>query len=93
MAAGPAAPTGSCYHLFAVDPAARGRHVASTLLQAAQERARDLGAEVVRINTNVANVEANNLYAREGFTRHKPIWLPYPGLPLPGYTNLWEKRI
>ena len=83
----------ACYHLFAVDPAARGRHVASTLLQAAQERARDLGAEVVRINTNVANVEANNLYAREGFTRHKPIWLPYPGLPLPGYTNLWEKRI
>ena len=47
----------------------------------------------MRLNTSVANVEANNLYTREGFTRHKPIWLPYPGLPLPGYTNLWEKRL
>ncbi len=83
----------ACYHLFAVDPAARGRHVAGALLAAAAERARDLGASVVRINTSVANVEANNLYTREGFTRHKPIWLPYPGLDLPGYTNLWEKQL
>ena len=82
--------TVACYHLLAVDPAAHGRHVAGALLAAAADRARDLGAGVVRINTSVANVEANNLYAREGFTRHKPIWLPYPGLPLPGYTNLWE---
>ena len=82
--------TVACYHLLAVDPAAHGRHVAGALLAAAADRARDLGASVVRINTSVANVEANNLYAREGFTRHKPIWLPYPGLPLPGYTNLWE---
>ncbi len=88
-------PEGSvaCYHLFAVDPAAHGRHVASALLAAAAKRARDLGASVVRINTSVANVEANNLYAREGFRRRKPIWLPYPGLPLPGYTNLWEKEL
>ena len=83
----------ACYHLLAVDPAAHGRHVASALLAAAAKRARDLGASVVRINTSVANVEANNLYAREGFSRHKPIWLPYPGLPLPGYTNLWEKAL
>lgn len=85
--------TVACYHLLAVDPAAHGRHVASALLAAAAERARDLGASIVRINTSVANVEANNLYAREGFTRHKPIWLPYPGLPLPRYTNLWEKKL
>ena len=83
----------ACFHLLAVNPAAHGRHVASALLAAAEARARDIGASVVRLNTSVANVEANNLYAREGFTRHKPIWLPYPGLPLPGYTNLWEKRL
>ena len=83
----------ACFHLLAVDPAAHGRHVASALLAAAEARARDIGASVVRLNTSVANVEANNLYTREGFTRHKPIWLPYPGLPLPGYTNLWEKRL
>ncbi|WP_322353806.1 alpha/beta fold hydrolase [Paratractidigestivibacter sp.] len=85
-------PTGevACYHLLAVDPAARGRHVARALLAAAGQRARDLGASVVRINTSVANVGANNLYAGAGLTRHKPIWLPYEGLDLPGYTNLWE---
>ena len=83
----------ACFHLLAVDPAAHGRHVASALLAAAEARARDIGASVVRLNTSVANVEANNLYTREGFTRHKPIWLPYPGLPLPGYTNLWEKHL
>ena len=83
----------ACYHLFAVDPAAQGRHVSAALLAAAAGRARELGAHVVRINTSVANVAANNLYAREGFSRHKPVWLPYPGLPLPGWTNLWEKEL
>lgn len=83
----------ACYHLFAVDPAARGRHVSSALLAAAAGRARELGARVVRINTSPANVEANDLYAREGFTQHRPIWMPYPGLDLPGWTNLWEKNL
>lgn len=83
----------ACYHLFAVDPAARGRHVSSALLAAAAGRARELGARVVRINTSPANVEANDLYAREGFTQHRPIWMPYPGLDLPGWTNLWEKDL
>lgn len=83
----------ACYHLFAVDPAAQGRHVSAALLAAAAGRARKLGAHVVRINTSVANVAANKLYAREGFSRHKPVWLPYPGLPLPGWTNLWEKEL
>ena len=81
----------ACYHLFAVDPAARGRGVASALLAAAAERARQIGAHVVRINTSVANVEANSLYAREGFSRHKPVWYPYEGLDLPGWSQLWEK--
>lgn len=83
----------ACYHLLAVDPDARGRHVAAALLAAAAAAARAIGARVVRINTSSANVEANNLYAREGFCRHKTVWLPYPGLPLPGWTNLWEKQL
>ena len=51
---------------------------------------REIGARTVRLNTSVANVPANVLYAGRGFTRHRPLWLPYPGLPLPGWTNLWE---
>ena len=33
------------------------------------------------------------MYTRCGFTRHRPIWLPYPELPMPGWTNLWERRL
>ena len=78
------------WHLLAVDPAARGRGVADALLAAGAQAARELGASVVRINTNVANVPANALYASRGLTRRAPVWLPYPGLPLPGWSNLWE---
>ena len=80
----------AAWHLLAVDPAARGRHVADALLVAGVRGAREIGARTVRLNTSVANVPANVLYAGRGFTRHRPLWLPYPGLPLPGWTNLWE---
>ncbi|MBM6775601.1 bifunctional alpha/beta hydrolase/GNAT family N-acetyltransferase [Olsenella profusa] len=78
------------WHLLAADPSARRRHVGEALLAAGVQAARLLGASVVRLNTNVANVPANALYAAHGFTRHRPLWLPYPGLPLPGWSNLWE---
>ena len=81
------------WHLLAVDPAARGRHVADALLAAGIQAARELGAKVVRISSSTANVPANALYASRGFTRYRPIWLPYPGLPLPGWSNLWELEI
>ena len=81
------------WHLLAADPAAHGRHVADALVAAGVRGARELGARAVRINTNVANVPANALYAGRGFVRHRPIWLPYPGLPLPGWSNLWELRL
>lgn len=83
----------ACWHLLAVDPAARGRHVADALLAAGVRGAREIGARTVRLNTSVANVPANVLYAGRGFTRHRPLWLPYPGLPLPGWTNLWELEL
>ena len=78
------------WHLLAADPAARGRGVADALLAAGARAARKLGASVVRINTSPENVPANALYAGRGLVRHAPVWLPYPGLPLPGWTNLWE---
>lgn len=83
----------ACWHLLAADPAARGRHVADALLAAGARGAREIGARTVRLNTSVANVPANALYASRGFMRHRPLWLPYPGLPLPGWTNLWELEL
>ncbi len=83
----------ACWHLLAVDPAAQGRHVADALVAAGTIGARALGARVVRINTSAANVAANALYASRGLVRHRPLWLPYPGLPLPGWTNLWELEV
>ena len=83
----------ACWHLLAADPAARGRHVADALLVAGVRGAREIGARTVRLNTSVANVPANALYTSRGFTRHRPLWLPYPGLPLPGWTNLWELEL
>ena len=80
-------------HLLAVDPAARGRHVSDALLDAVAREARGEGARVIRLNTSVQGVEANSMYTRCGFTRHRPIWLPYPTLPMPGWTNLWELRL
>ena len=77
----PAAASGS-----AGRPARRFRFAPS----AATVAALDIGARTVRLNTSAANVPANVLYAGRGFTRHRPLWLPYPGLPLPGWTNLWE---
>ena len=83
----------AAWHLLAVDPAARGRHVADALLVAGVRGAREIGSGTVRLNTSVANVPANALYASCGFTRHRPLWLPYPRLPLPGWTNLWELEL
>lgn len=83
----------AAWHLLAVDPAARGRRVADALIVAGVRGAREIGSGRVRLNTSVANVPANALYASCGFTRHRPLWLPYPGLPLPGWTNLWELEL
>ena len=62
-------------------------------LAAMAREARAEGARAVRLNTSVQSVEANAMYTRCGFTRHRPIWLPYPELPMPGWTNLWELRL
>lgn len=80
-------------HLLAADPATRGRHVGDALVAGALEVAREAGARVVRLNTSPQNAIADALYARWGFTLYRPVWLPYPGLPLSGWSNLWERRL
>ena len=67
--------------------------ICNALLCAGIQAARELGAKVVRISSSTANVPANALYPSRGFTRHRPIWLPYPGLPLPCWSNLWELEL
>ncbi|WP_394790918.1 GNAT family N-acetyltransferase/peptidase C39 family protein [Rhodoferax sp.] len=53
---------------IAVDPAARGQGVARRLLEAAIERARAVGASVLRLETRADNRAAQALFTRYGFT-------------------------
>lgn len=55
-----------------VDPAFRGRGIASSLLGAAEAAARDLGALVMRLDTRHDLVEALALYARRGYVDVPP---------------------
>ncbi|WP_318244127.1 MULTISPECIES: GNAT family N-acetyltransferase [Oerskovia] len=59
-------PTAELRRVF-VEPAFRGRGVASALLEAAEAAARGLGAVVVRLDTRHDLVEALALYARRGY--------------------------
>lgn len=79
-------------HLLATDPAARGRGVATALLA---EYARDAiarGCKALRINTSPESL-SNRLYRELGFTLHAPQWFPYEGLPITGWTNVYELRL
>lgn len=77
-------------HLLATSPAARGRGVAHALVGRAVVEARARGCRCIRINTSPENVPANRLYHSLGFRLHRPVWNPYPGLPISGWTNVWE---
>jgi ribosomal protein S18 acetylase RimI-like enzyme len=59
-------PTAELQRVF-VEPAFRGRGIATALLDAAESAARDLGAAVVRLDTRHDLVEALALYARRGY--------------------------
>ncbi|WP_321575218.1 GNAT family N-acetyltransferase [Oerskovia douganii] len=59
-------PTAELRRVF-VDPAFRGRGIATALLDAAESAARDRGALVVRLDTRHDLVEALALYARRGY--------------------------
>ncbi|MEU4669048.1 GNAT family N-acetyltransferase [Amycolatopsis sp. NPDC023774] len=55
-----------------VRPAHRGRGGGARLVAAAEEAARSLGAEVLRLDTRHDLVEARALYARTGYTEVEP---------------------
>ena len=52
-----------------VDPAARRRGVATALLRAARDYARDTGAAKLTLETHVTNAGAQALYEAEGWAR------------------------
>ena len=79
-------------HLLAVDPSARGRGVATALLTAYAREGIARGCKVLRINTSPQSL-SNRLYRELGFVLHRPVWFPYEGLPLTGWTNVYELRL
>ena len=79
-------------HLLATDPAARGRGVATALLAEYARKAIARGCKALRINTSPESL-SNRLYRELGFTLHAPQWFPYEGLPITGWTNVYELRL
>lgn len=71
------------FRMLVVDPAARGRGVAETLVQACADRARARGLQAVAISTQPAMVAARRLYERLGFVRDpERDWSPEAGVEL-----------
>lgn len=79
-------------HLLATDPAARGHGVATALLAEYAREAIARGCKALRINTSPESL-SNRLYHELGFTLHAPQWFPYEGLPITGWTNIYELRL
>lgn len=79
-------------HLLATDPAARGRGVATALLAEYAREAIARGCKALRINTSPESL-SNRFYRELGFTLHAPQWFPYEGLPITGWTNVYELRL
>lgn len=79
-------------HLLATDPAARGRGVATALLAEYAREAIVRGCKALRINTSPESL-SNRLYHELGFTLHAPQWFLYEGLPITGWTNVYELRL
>lgn len=79
-------------HLLATDPAARRGGVATALMAAYAVEAIRHGCVALRINTSPQSL-SNRLYLELGFVPHKPVWFPYEGLPLTGWTNVYELRL
>ena len=79
-------------HILATDPAVRGRGVATALLAAYAREGIARGCRALRINTSPQSL-SNRLYHELGFALHRPVWFPYDGLDLTGWTNLYEIRL
>ena len=55
-----------------VHPDARGNGAATELLTAAENAARDIGAQTIRLTTRKDLVEARAFYAKHGYTEIPP---------------------
>lgn len=76
-------------HLLAVDPAARGRGVATALLAEYAREGLSRGCRALRINTSPQSL-SNRLYHELGFIAYRPVLFPYEGLPLTPWTCVYE---
>jgi len=64
------APRGVVENLY-VDPGARGDGLGSALLAAGEDRLRELGAEIVAVETMAADEAAGEFYAERGYAPHR----------------------
>ena len=80
-------------HLLAVNPAAGRKGIGRALVADLISQARIRGAKAIRLNTSPENVAATCLYHSCGFQTLAPVWLPYEGLPLTGWTVPFEMRL
>jgi ribosomal protein S18 acetylase RimI-like enzyme len=77
-------------HRLAVDPAARGMGLASTLMQQAETVAREQSIAVLRVDTSIDNQATQRLFPKLGYTFAGEIGLDFrPGLRVLCY----EKRL
>jgi ribosomal protein S18 acetylase RimI-like enzyme len=73
----PVPPVGSWYvDALAVAPHARRRGVATALLAAADQRARDMGARALALDTGLENRGAQRLYEAAGFSERTRVEAP-----------------
>jgi ribosomal protein S18 acetylase RimI-like enzyme len=72
--------------MLATLPAARGKGVASALVEECVRRSREAGCTAVRLSTQVPMATAQRVYERLGFTRtDERDWSPVPGMALLTY--------
>lgn len=75
-------------------PQYRGGGVARSMVAFAQKFAEDHpDCIAIRFNTSGQNVPANYVYTRMGFMRYYSILMPYRGLDISDWTNVYEKRL
>lgn len=75
------------FRMLAVEPAAGGRGIGSTLVQAVLDRARDLGATRVVLCSQDRMTSVHRVYERHGFTRlPERDWDPLPDVHLVAFS-------
>lgn len=63
-------------HRLAVHPDFQGRGIARQLMDFAEERAREEGADSVRLDTFSKNLRNQRFYENRGYTRLEAVWFP-----------------